>query len=123
MNKSRLPHKKRMEALKKFKKGHGGFMTEREYHIFRAGFGMGWKERKKRLNEIISKEEVEKGWEKFLKGERIKFNKEKEKVKGKSNAFCKDGKHIFLVNRDKYGELLKTCIICPMTIMVLPKDY
>ncbi len=49
--------KSRREALKKFKKGHGGFMTEREHHIFCASFGMGWKEGKKRQRQITREEE------------------------------------------------------------------
>ncbi len=60
MGKSRLPKIRRSEALKKFKKGHGGFMTEREYHIFSAAFGMGWKERKKRIDELMAEEEKRK---------------------------------------------------------------
>ncbi len=46
-------------ALKKFKKGHGGFMTEREHHIFRAAFGMAWKKCKKRQQELTNKEAKE----------------------------------------------------------------
>ncbi len=65
----------------------------------------------------------EKDREKFLRNERSNLRKEEEKVREKLNAFCKDGKHIFIVNRDEYGELVKTCSKCPMTIRISRKDY
>lgn len=60
MGKSKRIRRSKFEASKKFKKGHGGFMTEREQHIFSAAFGMGWKEGKKRQRQIIKMELKEK---------------------------------------------------------------
>ncbi len=68
-------------------------------------------------------ESYNKDRERFLRTEEEKLRVEKGKVKEKFNAFCKEKEHTFVVKVSDYGDIIKTCAKCPMTIRVTDGDY
>ena len=60
--------------------------------------------------------------EKFLASEIRSLKAEKQKIKDKLKSFCKNEKHNFIVTRDGYGNVFKTCSKCPISIRVRQED-
>lgn len=60
--------------------------------------------------------------DKALMVENERLKEEKAEIKKRLNSFCKDRKHDFLVATDEYGETLKTCRKCPMTVKLSRED-